>query len=118
MVWEIDIATFEEKLLETPAKVSAIFFIGSSSIRFWDFIEQDMKPFDVVQRGFGGSKFLDVVHYADRLLEIGVQPAAIGVLVGTNDVRPKTQPNYYIAIWSLLEKYVIGTPTRQSITLP
>ena len=88
LVWENDIAAFEEKLLEKPAKDGAILFIGSSSIRFWDSIEQDMKPFDVVQRGFGGSKFLDVVHYADRLLEIGAQPAAIGVFVGTNDVHP------------------------------
>jgi hypothetical protein len=89
----MDIAAFEEKLLEKPAKVDAILFIG-------------------------GSKFLDVVHYADRLLEIGAQPTAIGVLVGTDALQPKTQPYYYNAIWSLLEKYVIGTPTRQSITLP
>ena len=88
LVWVADILALEEQLLIEPAKDGSILFIGSSSIRFWDSIAQDMKPFDVVQRGFGGSKLLDVVHYADRLLEIGAQPAAIGVFVGTNDVHP------------------------------
>ncbi|MFK8019961.1 MAG: GDSL-type esterase/lipase family protein [Pseudomonadales bacterium] len=88
LVWESDIKALEEKLVSQPAKEGAILFIGSSSIRFWDSIAEDMKPFDVVQRGFGGAKLLDVVHYGQRLIEIGVTPSAIVVFAGTNDIHP------------------------------
>ena len=88
LVWEDAIEVLEKKLVANPAKEDSILFIGSSSIRFWDSIAEDMKPFDVVQRGFGGAKFLDVVHYADRLLDIGVNPSAIVLFVGTNDIHP------------------------------
>ena len=92
LVWEADIAALEntrrDQLKDQPAVDGAILFIGSSSIRFWDTIASDMQPFDVVQRGFGGAKFGDVVHYADRLLEIAATPAAVAVFVGTNDIHP------------------------------
>ena len=88
LVWENEIAEFEESLIKRPADEGALLFIGSSSIRFWGSIHQDMQPFDVVQRGFGGAKFLDVVHYADRLIDIGVSPAAIVLFIGTNDIHP------------------------------
>lgn len=87
-VWEDDIVALEEELADTPAKSDSILFIGSSSIRLWGSIHEDMYPFDVVQRGFGGAKFLDVIHYADRLIDIKVKPAALVFFVGTNDIYP------------------------------
>ena len=47
----------------------AILFIGSSSIRRWDTIAEDMAPYPVIQRGFGGSKYSDVAVYAERLIQ-------------------------------------------------
>ena len=46
----------------------AILFIGSSSIRLWNTIEEVMKPFPVIKRSYGGAHFRDIVFYTDRIL--------------------------------------------------
>lgn len=46
----------------------AILFIGSSSIRLWNTLEEDMKPFPVIKRGYGGAHFRDIIFYTDRIL--------------------------------------------------
>ena len=63
----------EVKLLEAKDKTekydkNAVLFIGSSSIRLWKNIATDLAPIPVIQRGFGGSNFTDVVHYTPRLV--------------------------------------------------
>ena len=62
-------------------------FIGSSSIRLWSTLADDMAPLPVIQHGFGGSKLNDIVHYADRLVNV-YQPRAVVVFAGTNDIVP------------------------------
>lgn len=63
----------------------AILFIGSSSIRLWDSIDEDMAPWPVIQRGYGGAALLDVRHYAPRLTA-NHDPRAI-VLFAGNDIK-------------------------------
>lgn len=46
----------------------AILFIGSSSIRLWKTLEEDIKPFNVIQRGYGGAHFRDMVFFTERIL--------------------------------------------------
>ncbi|MDC6479216.1 hypothetical protein PQZ08_05095 [Flavobacteriaceae bacterium] len=43
----------------------AILFIGSSSIRLWKTLIEDMKPYSVIQRGYGGAHFRDMVFFTD-----------------------------------------------------
>ena len=88
LVWEEDIAAFEEAAIEFPPPDNAILFVGSSSIRLWDTLARDMAPIPVIQRGFGGAKINDVVHYARRLVTAW-QPLAVLVFVGTNDITPE-----------------------------
>jgi len=58
-----------EKLDETKVYPDdAILFIGSSSIRLWKTLEEDMKPFNVIQRGYGGAHFRDMVFFKERIL--------------------------------------------------
>ena len=58
-----------EKLDETRVYPDdAILFIGSSSIRLWKTLEEDMKPYNVIQRGYGGAHFRDMVFFTERIL--------------------------------------------------
>ena len=69
-----------------------IVFTGSSSITFWETLEQDMAPLPVINRGLGGSKIHQVIHYADRIV-IPYHPRAVVLFAGTNDIagsKPKT----------------------------
>lgn len=87
LIWEADIAALEASAQASPPPESAVVFVGSSSIRLWDSLIQDMAPIPVIQRGFGGAKLNDVVYYADRLVNV-YQPAAVVIFAGTNDITP------------------------------
>ncbi len=65
--WEPDIAALEQLDSTETLPADGILFIGSSSIRRWDTIGEDMAPYQPIRRGYGGAKFSDLVFYADRL---------------------------------------------------
>lgn len=46
----------------------SILFLGSSSIRLWDSLEEDMAPIPVIQRGYGGAHFRDLIFFIDTIL--------------------------------------------------
>lgn len=83
--WEPSIRAFErqDKVHQVPPGV--IVFTGSSSIAYWSSLVGDMKPLTVINRGFGGSEYTDVNHYADRIV-IAYRPAAVVVYAGDNDL--------------------------------
>jgi hypothetical protein len=83
--WERSIRNFEKQDLETPPPAGSILFMGSSSIRYWKTLEDDMAPLPVLNRGFGGSRIADVTYYADRVV-LPYQPDAIVFYAGENDI--------------------------------
>jgi lysophospholipase L1-like esterase len=90
--WDWSIAKFEAQDRLHPPPPGVIVFAGSSSITFWKTLEQDMVPLPVINRGFGGSKIHQVVHYADRIV-VPYHPRAVVLFAGTNDIagsKPKT----------------------------
>jgi len=90
--WEPAIRDFEEQDKVHPPKPGVIVFAGSSSFRFWDTLASDMKPLDVINRGFGGSEFSDLDQYANRIV-VAYRPRAVVVYEGDNDLAtgsPKT----------------------------
>jgi len=83
--WEPAIRDFEEQDKVHPPKPGCIVFAGSSSFRFWDTLVSDMKPLDVINRGFGGSEFSDLDMYATRIV-VAYHPRAVVVYEGDNDL--------------------------------
>lgn len=67
--WEEDIVKLEARDAEESHPDDSILFVGSSSIRLWDDIVEDLSPYHPIQRGFGGSRFSDLAVYADRLIK-------------------------------------------------
>ena len=66
--WEKDILKFEQQDKSEKDPANAILFAGSSSIRLWSTLKDDVAPYPVIQRGFGGSKFSDLAVYAKRII--------------------------------------------------
>jgi lysophospholipase L1-like esterase len=83
--WESSIRAFERQDKVHPVAPGVIVFTGSSSIAYWSSLANDMKPLTVINRGFGGSEYTDVNHYADRIV-IAYRPAAVVVYAGDNDL--------------------------------
>ena len=68
-MWEPAMLEFERLDRENTYPPNSILFTGSSSIVLWRTLAEDMAPFPVIQRGFGGSKMPDVLKHADRYIK-------------------------------------------------
>ena len=84
--WQEKVEAFESDAALEPPPTDAALFIGSSSIRLWDTLHEDMAPLPVIKRGFGGSRLFDSVYWADRLV-LAHDPAVIVMFSGTNDIK-------------------------------
>ena len=109
LVWEKQIRAFEERERRQPAPKRAVVFAGSSTIRFWRALADDMAPLPSVQRGFGGAKVNDIIHYMDRLITPH-DPALVVLYIGSNDLldfggnRPKSVDEMEALYQALLDR--------------
>lgn len=84
-VFEAAIEAFERTDAKARSQRGAVLFVGSSSVRLWETLEDDMAPMDVLNRGFGGSRTDDVLHYAHRVV-LPYHARAIVFYAGDNDL--------------------------------
>lgn len=66
--WEPDIRKFEQLDSAETYSPASILFAGSSSIRLWAGLAEDMAPYEVIQRGYGGAKLDDLLYYSERII--------------------------------------------------
>ena len=83
--WEPSIRKFEAQDKVNPPKSGGIVFAGSSSFARWETLVDEMKPLDVINRGFGGSQYSDLNQYTKRIV-IAYHPRAVVVYEGDNDL--------------------------------
>lgn len=62
-----------------------ILFIGSSSFRKWDHVQDYFPGYTILNRGFGGSVLPDVIRYAYDIL-LPYQPKQVLIYCGENDL--------------------------------
>src|SRR5688572_28745125 len=94
--WEKDIAAFEAQDRTNPPPKGAILFIGSSSIRLWKMLAEDLPEHKVINRGFGGSQIADSVHFVDRMV-VPYQPKRIVMYAGGNDINGGKTPEQVVS---------------------
>ncbi len=66
--WETEILKFEELDKSETYPDNSILFAGSSSIRLWSTIANDLSSYPVIQRGYGGAKLSDFAVYTERII--------------------------------------------------
>lgn len=104
--WEKEILLFEEldRINSYPAE--SILFTGSSSIRMWETLEEDMHPYPVIQRGFGGSRMTDLLNHADRYIS-GHAFSAMVIFVANDIVGdPNRVDNTPDEVRELFEEFI------------
>jgi hypothetical protein len=84
LAWENDIQKFEQLDKSETYPKDAVLFAGSSSIKLWSTLENDMSPYPVIQRGYGGAKLSDFAVYADRIF--APHPCRAIVIFIANDI--------------------------------
>jgi lysophospholipase L1-like esterase len=85
-----DIQKFEQ-LDQKSLSQGEILFVGSSSIRFWETLQQDFPNQKVLNRGFGGSHMSDLLFYLDELV-LKYKPKQVFIYEGDNDINDKESP--------------------------
>jgi lysophospholipase L1-like esterase len=93
LVWKKEIRQFKKLDRKTVYPENSVIFIGSSSIRLWSSLSEDMYPIPVIRRGFGGAKIGDVIYWAPKLLYKHTFNKVV-VFAGTNDItgHPEDSP--------------------------
>ena len=113
--YEKDIITFDSLNAVEKDNENSILFIGSSYIRKWTHIREDLDYKDIIHRGFGGSNLRDVAYYIKRIA-FPHQPKAIFIYVG-NDITASEkdkEPDQVLELY----KYVVKTLREKFPTTP
>lgn len=63
-----DIAKFEKESATLPNRDDWLLVTGSSSIRLWKTVQDDLPEYPVLHRGYGGARFSDLAHYMKRIM--------------------------------------------------
>ena len=83
--FEKEILRFEEEDKASAPRQGSILFVGSSTIRLWKTLAEDMAPLPVMNRGFGGATIGEVNYYFHRIVD-KYKPRLVVFYAGENDL--------------------------------
>ena len=68
-----------------------VVFAGSSSVRMWKDVQDYYPDFNVVNNGFGGSHFSDLLYFYNQLI-LKQKPDVLFIYEGDNDIAANKKP--------------------------
>lgn len=86
---EIEIIEAKENCF-SPDK-NLLLFTGSSSVRMWKDMQSAFPGYHVINNGFGGSHFSDLIYYYDKVIA-PYQPDVLFIYEGDNDIASNKKP--------------------------
>jgi lysophospholipase L1-like esterase len=96
-LWKESFEAFEAADRVNAPKPGGVLFVGSSSIRLWDSLEEDFRALPVVtKRGFGGSRLSDCSDHMSKLV-LPYKPRLVVVYAGENDLAEGATPQEVLA---------------------
>ena len=108
--WQPSLDAFAAAGARGVQPVGGVLFVGSSSIRLWDGLEQAFGGSAdaaaeahaiIIKRGFGGSRLADVADYMDRLV-LPYKPRQVVVYAGDNDLAEGRSPQQVLRSFQAL----------------
>lgn len=91
-----EIDAIKNRAIEKDTELPFVVFTGSSSIRMWDDLENLFPGFQVLNNGFGGSEFTDLIHYKNELI-YSYSPDILFIYEGDNDINSRKNPSEILA---------------------
>ena len=113
--YEKDIDAFDSLNKAAHYSNNAIMFLGSSYIRLWKNIREDIGYKEVIHRGFGGSNLRDVAYYVKRIV-YPHNPKALFMYVG-NDIVAGEKDKTPDQVFELF-KYVVKVVRDKYPSMP
>ena len=103
-MWRDEIRQLREKSKSYSEKENLIAFYGSSTIRLWENMDEDLKPHQVINLGFGGSSYWWCDYHFEEVFEF-LQPKKMVLYAGDNDLENNTPKDKILGfISSLVDK--------------
>ncbi len=68
-----------------------VVFAGSSSIRMWEDVQSYFPDYNVINNGFGGSQFSNLLYFYDEVI-LKSKPEILFIYEGDNDINDKKKP--------------------------
>ena len=90
----------------TDGGAEHVLFLGSSSFRLWDTIDEDLAPVKVVKRAYGGARFRDLAIYTPELID-GLRFSKAVIFIA-NDITGKENEDTDPETTSKLARLVIA----------
>ncbi len=90
-IWLNEMKRLDRKIQSLHSQKDLIVFYGSSSIRLWVDIKEDLHPMNTVNIGFGGSSYQWLGYYFDKLFQ-DLNPSKLVFYAGENDLYHGASP--------------------------
>ena len=87
-----EIESIQAREFERIEGLPLALFTGSSSIRMWAELENSFPSYQVLNHGFGGSEFSDLIHYKEELI-FDYAPEYLFIYEGDNDINSGKNPS-------------------------
>ena len=92
-----------------------VVFAGSSSIRMWKDVQDYYPQFNVINNGFGGSQFSDLIFFYDKLIT-KQKPDYLFIYEGDNDIADnKKTSEIYRDFKTLAQKINVDLPATKVV---
>jgi len=107
--FETEIKAFAKSDSVVAPLQGKIVFVGSSSFAKWKDINQYFPGYPIINRGFGGSVLLDVIHYVNETV-LKYNPKQVIIYCGENDlassdtVSPEIVLERFTILFNLIRK--------------
>ena len=104
-----EIAEFKRQDSISFPPANAILFVGSSSFRMWKDVSGYFPAYTIINRGFGGSAFPDVIRFANDII-LPYKPKQILIYCGENDfaredtLSPDQVTQRFIELFTIIRK--------------
>ncbi len=103
--YEPEVQELEAARAERQTPRDPVVFYGSSSIRLWETLAEDMGDARAVNLGFGGSTLEACAYFFERLVT-PVNPCSLVVYAGDNDLGDGRSPQEVLAFFQALASKV------------
>lgn len=83
--WKEDIIDLKNKSLAHKNQEKLVAFYGSSTLRMWKTMKEDLSPLNTINLAFGGSMYTDCTHFFHDVFS-PLNPEMIVLYAGDNDL--------------------------------
>lgn len=101
--YEDEVRALERSRANFTTDAHPAVFYGSSSIRLWTTLAEDLQEPCAVNAGFGGSTLAACAHFFDRIVP-PLDPQSIVVYAGDNDLADGRSPSDVLASYRALKQ--------------